>query len=144
MGPLLIEMYYWQYVYHNKELRSKYIARVIVSIAVFIVTCTLISIAYLALADKSLTAVVLLFVAFVQVIKEIYYLLGRLENVDGDHDGVFEAAPATYIVQKLPVLHLAPSPPALAEPVPGLATGVRPPPADCLQLQFCSGAHSQW
>ena len=69
MGPLQAEFYFWQYVYRNDELRSKYVARAIISIALFIVSGTLVTMAHIALTENTLVAVVLLSFAVIQVIQ---------------------------------------------------------------------------
>ena len=69
MGPLQAEIYFWQYVYRNAELRRKYVARAIISMAFFIVSGTLVSMAQIALTEKTLIAVVLLSFAVIQVIQ---------------------------------------------------------------------------
>ena len=68
MGPLQAQYSFWQYVYRNDELRTKYVARAIISMALFLVCGTLVTMAQIALTENTLVAVVLLSFAVIQVL----------------------------------------------------------------------------
>ena len=68
MGILQAENSFWQCVYRNDELRTKYFARAIISMAFFVVCGTLVAMAHIALTENTLVAVVLLSFAVIQVL----------------------------------------------------------------------------